>query len=155
MPNFEEIEAFIEHRSDICRVGRGSSDALVQRSEQILGLQFPDEYREFLKRWGTLRMGYFQIYGIAGANLESPAVPNGIWLTQRKRDHVGLPVSLIVLCDNEGDQLWCLETARSKLSIVVTWDVHLRRISGTRANTFIEFLLSLARQIDSALPARN
>ncbi len=113
----------------MCDTGKPADEELIKKAEQFLGVRFPMDYREFLRRWGSLAIGPLEFYGIAGEDFKDSAIPNGIWYTNRKRKQVNLPWELVVLYDNNGDELYCLDTSNRDDSRIVVWDVRTRRIT--------------------------
>jgi hypothetical protein len=139
-----DIEDFIKTHSELCDAGVPADKNRIDAAEKFLGIRFPEEYREFLQRWGTLAIGPFEIYGIAGDNFESSSIPNGIWYTKRKRVQLALPPELIVLYDSNGDELYCLDARAFDAAPVVVWDVLSGRVTSVRAASLFEFILNIA-----------
>lgn len=147
MATASDIENFIKQHAELCDIGRAAADERIDAAERFLQVRFPQEYREFLRRWGTLAIGPLEFYGIAGDSFGSSSVPNGIWYTQRKRHELGLPTELVVLYDNNGDELHCLETGVPDGARVVVWDVASRRITSVRAPSLFEYILDAAADV--------
>jgi len=136
-----DVEQLVQRYADLVDSGEPASDELVDRAAAFLQLRFPHDYREFLKRWGTLSIGPVEIYGITpDRQFESSGVPNGIWYTHVSRKDAGLPKHLVVLYDNNGDQLLCLDATEVTRSPVVVWDLIDREIYGPRAESLFDFI---------------
>ena len=142
MPTLEDIERLVELHRDECFVGDPVPDDLIQKAEAFLGVRFPDDYRAFLKKWDTLALGPIEIYGVTSDSFESGSVPNGIWLTNRKRVQLSMPNHLVILASNEGVEYFCLDTSDPKRSEVVIFDVGSRQVRATRADSLFEFILN-------------
>ena len=75
----------------------------IKQAEKVLGVNFPESYKWFLRSYGTSA----SIYGIGLS--ETPAVVK-YTLNYRK---FGLPKSLVVIKD-VGEWVYCLDTGRMK-----------------------------------------
>lgn len=97
MTGLRDIENFVEMHQEICDEGHPATDELIEKAERYLDVRFPDDYRAFLKRWGTLSIGPLEFYGICKEDFVNSSVPDAIWYTQRKRQQLGLPKELVIL----------------------------------------------------------
>jgi SMI1-KNR4 cell-wall len=153
---FEEIESLLRMHAADAHTAGPKGDVLIRHAETFLGVTFPPSYREFLKRWGALGFGPEEIYGITGENFETAAVPNGIWFTAQERTRYGLPSSLVVVVNDNGDQYFCIDTARRSAdgeSPVVVWDVSSGSILGTKSASFGDFLLTRLQEAAEIIDA--
>lgn len=141
MATLHDVESIVDEHPDICDAGKPATDELIGKAEAYLNVRFPADYREFLKRWGTLAIGPLEFYGITGPEFESSAVPNAVWLTNIKRKQLALPRELIILYDNNGAEYYCLDTS-SATSTVVVWDIHSRQVSSVKAASLFEFIIN-------------
>jgi len=144
MATLAEIEQFVREHPDISDPGRPASDEWIDQAEKYLALRFPEEYRQFLRRWGTLAFGSVEFYGIAGDSFETASVPNGIWYTMKLRREIGLPQHFVVLCNNDGHEYYLLDTSDPRGS-VVKWSVSTRQIRAASPATLFDFMLETAR----------
>lgn len=142
MTTLKDIEDFVETNQEICDVGRPANDDLIEKAERYLDVRFPDDYRAFLRRWGTLSIGPLEFYGICKDDFVNSSVPDAIWYTQRKRQQLGLPKELVILYDNNGVEYYCLDTSAAEKSRIVVWDTHLRKIRAIKAESLFEFVLN-------------
>ena len=142
MTTLKDIEDFVATNQEICDAGRPATDELIEKAERYLDVQFPDDYRAFLKRWGTLSIGPLEFYGICNEDFVNTSVPDAIWYTQRKRQQLGLPKELVILYDNNGVEYYCLDTSAAENSRIVAWDTHLRKIRAIKAASLFEFILN-------------
>ena len=138
--SYERLRDLVDG-SDFVDTGTPASEEKIAQAEEFLGLTFPEDYRRFLREWGTLAIGPNEYYGIAGDSFESSSVPNGIWFTAVERREVGLPSSLIVLVSREGDQYVCVDAGNPGEPRVVVWDVGAREVSGVWGDDLFEFIL--------------
>ena len=142
MTTLKDIEDFVATNQEICDAGRPVTDELIEKAERYLDVRFPDDYRAFLKRWGTLSIGPLEFYGICNEDFVNTSVPDAIWYTQRKRQQLGLPKELVILYDNNGVEYYCLDTSTAENSRIVAWDTHLRKIRAIKAESLFEFILN-------------
>lgn len=140
----KDIEEFIEKNREVCDVGRPATEKLIDKAEEYLGVQFPDDYREFLKKWGSLSIGPLEFYGICKDDFINSSVPDAIWYTQQKRQQLGLLKEVVIVCENNGVEFYCLDTSSSDGSRIVVWEICRRKIRAIEADLFFEFVLNEA-----------
>jgi len=139
---FEKLKRIVGDNSDIVDVGSPASDDAVHSAEKYLSISFPEDYKLFLKTWGTLAIGPREYYGIAGSDFENSSVPNGIWFTSKKRAQLDLPNNLIVVCDNDGVEYLCIDINNKKgSSVVVTWNVPSRECLSVKSQDLFSFII--------------
>jgi hypothetical protein len=142
MRTLQDIERLIERHRDMSHFGPPAPEELIDRAETFLNLRFPNDYRAFLRRWGTLSIGPVEIYGITpDHDFVSSGIPNAIWCTQRKREEVGLPRHLVVLYNDNGEVLHCLDATDDSRSPVVIWDVIGGEHWGERAPSLFDYIV--------------
>ncbi len=86
---------------------------LVQAAETALGCPFPDDYREFLERYGCGGIAGVEVYGLAKgdeANWEkgvwNPGIPSAVGITLRAREQQRIDASdLIIGSTGEGGDI--------------------------------------------------
>lgn len=84
---------------------------LLEAAESALGLRLPDDYRRFLLAFGAGSFGATEVYGVIDENFTSSSVPNGIWYTLTERRASDLAPSLVVIGNDGGGNLHCLDCA--------------------------------------------
>jgi len=139
--SLKELRSFLEANEDLVDIGTPASEEKILEAERFLGITFPEDYRTFLREWGTLSIGPMEYYGIAGQSFEKSSVPNGIWLTSVKRGEVELPADLIIISSNEGDEYVCLDLKVPDDYQIVVWDVTLARIVSTRSIDLFRYII--------------
>ena len=137
----QDVELFVEQHPDICYAGRPASVQLIDKAEQFLKLEFPNDYRAFLQRWGTLAIGPLEFYGLCDEDFENSSVPDAIWYTNQERKRLGLPNELVILYDNNGVEYYCLDTSHLPESRVVVWDIRSRAVRAVKSNSLFDFIL--------------
>lgn len=110
--------------------------------ENELGVVFPNSFREFLARWGTLSIGSKEYYGLTN---NRKGIPDCSWFTKALRDEIGFPEPLIVFLDEaDGTEYICLDTSKEigdgECSIAI-WDNVEKEVSEHLDMIFSEFLL--------------
>lgn len=114
------------------------SERVIKGVEDALGIKFPEDYREFLQRFGQLAMGSIEIYGVFDDRLDDRSVQDGARMTIEERVY-GLPAHLFVLYSHDGDQLDCLDCSQGE-SPVVAWDNIDKQITRHLAPSFLQYL---------------
>ena len=104
-------------------IGSGASAEAVQAVEQTLGVEFPNDYDAFLRRYGWARLMYDELYGIGDS---VPGHLNLITNTVRERTDFRpyMPKYLVpVLADGAGNH-YCLDLSKADSGAcpVVFWD---------------------------------
>ena len=107
----------------------------IKKSEKILGVIFPSEFKEFVTQTGWLKLGNNYFFGIPLDLIEKG---NSISMTQFARTEWDLPEKYIVIYSSEDEVLWCMEENNNK---VFAYDVNERNFVGTVANSFEEALV--------------
>lgn len=153
---FDPVEALLRtYPKEVSSAGP-KPESLVSRAEAFLGVTFPPSYRDFLRRWGALGFGPEEIYGITSELFETGRVPNGIWFTAKERAESGLPPAFVVVVNVDGDQYYCIDTARecpNHECAVVIWDVPTRTVVGTKSDSFGQLLLDRLRETAEIIDA--
>ena len=65
MTTINDFASFMAQYPAICDVYKPVAEHTIQNAEQFLASEFPSDYREFLRRWGTVTIAPYEIYGIA------------------------------------------------------------------------------------------
>ena len=114
------------------------SSSMIESAESKLSLKLPDEYKEFLFRYGHGGIGGFEILGVG---LTGRLIFQDVTLDYRND---GLPENLVVI-ENADEWLMCIDCNTGK---IVSWDM-----GGTirdKYNSFDEYLLDhLQNAIDN------
>lgn len=86
----------------------GMPVALIDDVEKILNLRFPDAYRLFLNRYGSLSVGSLTVYGLCLPIEQKPSI---VWaLTRLRIVSMDMPKNLIPISQVEGlDPVACLQ----------------------------------------------
>ena len=138
----------IEINADTARFNGRTSDELVSSAEAAIGITLPPTYRIFLLRLGCGSIYGEEFYGIPKRGLNSPSVPNAIWLTLNERKAADLPESLILVADNGLGGWYAIDTSRKNPdgdSPVVDWFSN-EQPTEIVAEDFGAFLLQRLRQ---------
>lgn len=126
-----------------------ASDSLVKSAEDSLRVEFPAEYRNFLRQYGAALLLGVEIYGLA--QRADPAEPP-IWSDLRtlaRQSVAGLPADLIPVSDDGGDYRFYLRSGNE--SPVLVYGPGLNGIQV--ASSFSEFVLRAVKSgVSSLLP---
>ncbi|OKP67880.1 spore coat protein [Paenibacillus sp. P3E] len=110
----EKIIKMIEEHSEERDFFGGASEEDILNAEEMLGLKFPQSYREFLKEYGSGGICGVEIVGVQG-NLGASVVK----ATERWRN-IGLDMGLIVIEDS-GEFVRCMYSADVNDERVFSW----------------------------------
>lgn len=136
----KRLERLLDLNPELVTYGRPIEEELVRRAQAVLDMTFPEDYKTFLSRWGTLAFGPIEIYGITGYEFENSSIPNAIWYTARKRIQIALPRNLLIVQDDNSMHYFCLDSEASPSSKVVIWNVRSAQIVGVRAQNLFDFI---------------
>ncbi|WP_055107062.1 SMI1/KNR4 family protein [Paenibacillus ihumii] len=114
------------------------SDEDVRNAEEMLGLGFPQSYREFIKNYGSGGICGMEVLGVQG-NLGASVVK----ATERWRK-LGLDLKLIVIEDS-GEFVRCMFSADFNDDRVFSWDRGGKEPS-VRYDTFEDYLLDMFQE---------
>jgi hypothetical protein len=153
MKDLQEAQHLIAERPDLPDFVGGASEDLIGEAEQALGVSFPPTYRNYLRTLGAGSFGAEEFYGILGADLGAPYVPNAVWLTLTNRHDFGLPVHLIDIYSlGEGTDFF-LDVSKTEAGgecPVVTWHPGCTRPQDRvqiEASDFGKFFLDLVKEV--------
>lgn len=136
--SFKVLNELILENPDVIDVGSGASSELIKRSEDFLGVTFPESLVLYAKTWGTLAIGPFEYYGFIEGDFIESKVPDGVWFTARKRDVLGLPTNLFVIFNNEGDEFHCVDLGTEEIK---AWDTSQRDVVAVKAANLFDYIL--------------
>ncbi len=84
-----------------------ATDEEMDEFEKELSVKLGDEYRSFLKKFGTLEIEYFEFYGIYGNNL---SLPSAIFATKYARKNIEkFSKDLIVFYETGDGSFYCID----------------------------------------------
>lgn len=56
----------------------GASESIIKKAQVVLGVEFPEDYKQFLSDFGALTFGSIEIYGVFKENFENSGVPDTV-----------------------------------------------------------------------------
>ncbi|MFC4775750.1 SMI1/KNR4 family protein [Paenibacillus sp. GCM10023252] len=133
----------IKQHPELSDFNGGVPEEIVVKAEKLLGLKFPESYRDFLLQFGVGNFGFIEIYGIINDDFYNSGVPDAVWYTLQEREEVNFPLNLIVIHDTSGGELFCLDTSQPNAPVVtyhIGYDIEVQTYE-VIANDFGEFLL--------------
>lgn len=116
----------------------GASEEDIRNAEEMLGLKFPQSYREFLKEYGSGGICGVEILGVQG-NLGASVVK----ATERWRN-IGLDIGLIVIEDS-GEFVRCMYSADVNDNRVFSWIRGGGELS-VRYDTFDDYTIDMFQE---------
>ena len=88
-------------------------ESLVAKAESALGLKFPPSYKQFLIEMGCGDINGFEVYGIIDDNFENSSIPNGIWMTLKQRNAIGLDHKYVIVGEGGDGTLNVIDTGET------------------------------------------
>jgi len=82
--------------------------------EREIGFPFPESYRSFLRKFGTLSFEGIEFFGVPCNKIDSNGVPNAFWLTIQMRDKEKLPDNLLIIEFLDDGFYACIKLSDSK-----------------------------------------
>lgn len=150
MHDFTDAVALMEAARDLMDFVGPRDPALVEAAEAAIGSRFPPTYREFVLRYGAGNFGAFEIYGVIDADFKKGPVPDGIWLTLKRRRAGYLPKDLLVIADAGDGADYCIELQDGAVGRVIVCEPGAvlpdKLPREFVANDFGEFLLAGVRE---------
>lgn len=143
LPEYSEAVELMNQRREVGPDFVGPrTEALVAAAERALGLRLCTTYRRFVLEFGAGNFGAFEVYGVTTENFDVASVPNGIWLTLRKRETIGLPHNFVVVGSDGMGGYYCLNNEENdedgEVIVYYPGVIHQEKI----ANSFGEFFLN-------------
>ncbi|MGT2950079.1 hypothetical protein BU202_02980 [Streptococcus cuniculi] len=108
MGNYEQAISLIFENIEMMDYFGECSDSLIRLAEEALGVRYPDDYRDFVSRFGAGNFGSSEIYGVFKEDFENSSVPDSVWLTLLEREEIGLPHYLVIIYELGNGELYCL-----------------------------------------------
>jgi cell wall assembly regulator SMI1 len=147
---YREIADHIQKHPKEIAFSRGVPAELVQRAESALALRFPPSFQRYLLEYGGGGIGGEGVNGLAGTAAlgldfaEAYGVEDIVYETLNDRKIYGIPNAWIPLIDNEGDEIFYLDTSVADErgeNPVIRWGIEDREHPVRYADSFAEFLL--------------
>lgn len=84
-----------------------ATDEKIEKFEKELSIKLGNEYRSFLKEFGTLEIEYFEFYGTYGSNV---SLPSAIHATEYARKNIEkFSKDLIVFYETGDGSFYCVD----------------------------------------------
>lgn len=118
LPAIEIIAANATQFPERIKMGSGVSEAVIIAAENVLGVQFPEDYRNFLLRYGGGYLGGNEIFGLPPEieYLEEPDL-HVVFVTKEYRRLWEVSSFCVVLMDFDGDEFYVLDCASDEASV--------------------------------------
>ena len=99
-------------------LGRPASNTHIAQAENDLRVSFPDDLKEYLRRFGHIRVGSHELFGL-GDGL--PKYLDIVAMTRAERNEAGLDHSLVPLHNDGYGNLTCMRTGGLFAGQLVLW----------------------------------
>jgi cell wall assembly regulator SMI1 len=144
----DELERILRFRDDIA-IGRGVTDEIVHTAEEALNVTFPSDLKDYLKRFGHIEVGHFELFGLGE---EIPQYLDIVRVTKSERTESGcpLPANLVPLLNDGGGNLYCVSVSDEQPGRIVFWDheVGPKQEPELHAACLEEWMIGLLRELD-------
>lgn len=144
----DELERILRFRDDAA-IGRGVTDEAVHAAEEALEVPFPPDLKDYLKRFGHIEVGHFELFGLGE---ETPEYLDIVRVTKSERTESGcpLPVNLVPLLNDGGGNLYCVAVSDNQAGSIVLWDHEAgpRQEPDRYASCLEEWVLGLLQELD-------
>lgn len=108
---------FIRNSSDADFEGE-KSDVLIEKAENYLGIIFPDEYKEFLRKFGCGDLNGIEIFGLINDKFETNSIPDVVAVTARERLDTKLNTNYLLISDSS-EYYYALDLSKEGIVPVV------------------------------------
>ena len=108
---YRRIDELVQRDPDAIAFVGGVSDDWIEKAAAALGVEFPPSFIRFLRQYGGGSIGREQIYGLLGVEFEDACGPDIVYNTRFERREFQIPDSYICLLDNDGDEIFYLDTS--------------------------------------------
>lgn len=149
---FDEAKKIIDENEEIGDFVGRVSENIISDAEEILDINFPKSYKEFIKNYGAGNFGSEEIYGIINGDFENSGIPDAVWFTIKQRKELKIPNNLIIIYFTGGEEYFCLDTSKMNdemecpvVSYVIGNEISVNELEIVFCN-FSEFLLNVVRQ---------
>ncbi len=101
---------FGEQGYDALEIGGPVSEIHIDQVEKELNVRFPEDYKNFLRVYGSIRFGEEGVYGIIEANPLSEEFQTALGETNRLRSESFMPHGLVVISGSDYMSFVCINT---------------------------------------------
>lgn len=146
MRKYKKAVKLLKKNEDLCEFVGEIDEKVIEKAEELLGIRFPDTYRQFLANYGAGDFGAEEIYGIVDDNFIDSEIPNGIWLTLNEREEGDLPEELVIIYYTGDEYYYCLDTSKMVKNECPVVAIDIGDFNGEREviyRNFGEFLLEI------------
>lgn len=140
---YDEIQTLAKQYPGVVRFAEGVGREWIEKAEARLAVKLPPSFVDFLSRHGGATIGGEIVNGLLGIEFEEAVGPDIVYNTLLDRQS-GLDRGLIVLVDNDGDEMFYLDTSKvdeDGENPVIRVEIETPHKREKYAATFAEFLL--------------
>lgn len=131
---------------------RGAPEKEVRAAERELGLRFPDDYREFVRRWGWAMIGHNHLLGLGADTRKGCNVVRTTLLTRSDVSPIWPDDDVPIMGFGNGDEYYLdTEKMRDGVCPVFMWDHELDE-RPKKGRSFSAWLSKILRSKDLHLP---
>ncbi|MGV7963982.1 SMI1/KNR4 family protein [Photorhabdus tasmaniensis] len=123
----------------------------IREFESLLGVTFPESYKIFLQKYGTLSFGGDDYYGITKKGINGNQAPCILYVTKQARDSGDIDEGMIKIKSSGYGPSYSIDTSikgKTGEAVVVETELSFKRDGAKNiiADSYAEFLLEEIRQ---------
>ncbi len=145
MESIEAISTIIKENDEISDFCLPVEVKVIYEAEKELNVLLPNDYREFLLRFGCGNLGSQEVYGVG---IKPVGIPSVIWATKEQRLHEpNFPHEYILFHNSGCGGGHCLDTSRISGDVcpIVRWEIGCndKLQAETISDSFSQFILKI------------
>ena len=118
--NLEQILTWLRERED-CKLGQGATEQEIEEAATSLGIRFPEQYAEFLRRVGWLEWAYGSLYGL-GKGIPPYLDVVKETMQERRLCQPNIPAYLLPIMNDGAGNHYCIFVDGPNRAKVGFWD---------------------------------
>ncbi|MDF7675789.1 SMI1/KNR4 family protein [Neisseriaceae bacterium ESL0693] len=117
----KETIGLINQHSNFAHFIGKINPSLIAKAEEVLGLEFPADYKYFLKNLGCGNIYGEEFYGIIKDDFINSGIPDAIWLTLKERKESELPDYLVIVYFGGDGDYYAIDCRNPDNAPIVYW----------------------------------
>ncbi|MDE9545566.1 SMI1/KNR4 family protein [Xenorhabdus bovienii] len=129
----------------------GADIGTISEFESLLGVAFPESYKAFLQKYGTLAFGGDNYYGVTKKGINGDQAPCVLYVTKQARDAGDIDKGMIKIKSSGYGPSYSIDTntiGKTGEAVVVETELSFKRdgVKNIIADSYAEFLLEEIRE---------
>ncbi|PKF81412.1 hypothetical protein CW749_01870 [Vibrio sp. vnigr-6D03] len=136
--NYKDLAEKLDHANSDTFWQGSADESQIDKLEELLSLQFPEDFKEFLKQLGGGGVTDSEISGIEDNDSTIDYGGTVYGDTLSAREDYNLPEHLAVIFFKDDEICWCIDTNSPK-GEVISFDVFKQEVNSKIADSFERF----------------